>query len=364
MVEKSNTIVKRLNIVFILDHRLMHYRAPLFQRMTACNEITVIHRGPALDGNWKFTQVVREYKEFGPFLIVKNSVLDDIDVVVVMQNLRMIQYWLLPFKFWKNFALVFWGIGVSSSGGLPKKETLVSKFRGFCSAYADGLGFYSSYPLSFYPSRALKKAVVLGNSIESPGSADTSSAMKNSILFIGSLDSRKGLHLLLKVFARYLRKVDESSPVRLLRIVGDGPLLNELKTRVEGLGIEGAVLFEGEVLDPVLKKRFFECAAVTVSPLQAGLSVVESFSFGVPYITHEFPVSGGEFLSIIDGENGFLFDSEDCLLDKLLIIGNDRSEAARLGKNSFNFYQENLHLSLVAKRFNKLLNDAFIRYCG
>lgn len=352
----------RIRVLFVLDHRLMHYRAPLFQRLAVSYDITVIHRGPVLGGDWAFTQEVADYHKVGPFDLVRAGVRSNVDVLVVMQNLRLIQYWLLPFKFWRPYALVFWGIGVSSSGGLAKKKNLLSRVRGFCSSFADGIGFYSSYPLDFYPRRAIEKAVVVGNSVESPSAENTAENPKDSILFIGTLDARKGLPLLFKAFARYLKTLPASSDVRVLRVVGDGAMRGELEALAADLNISGAVRFEGAVTDAERKKAFFASAAVTVSPLQAGLSVAESFSFGVPYITHRNPISGGEYLSIKDGENGFLFETEDDLLAVLQRVGSNAEERVRLGNNAYDFYCQNLQMSQYAERFDKLLRESYERF--
>ena len=352
----------RIRVLFVLDHRLMHYRAPLFQRLAVSYDITVIHRGPVLGGDWAFTQEVADYHKVGPFDLVRAGVRSNVDVLVVMQNLRLIQYWLLPFKFWRPYALVFWGIGVSSSGGLAKKKNLLSRVRGFCSSFADGIGFYSSYPLDFYPRRAIEKAVVVGNSVESPSAENTAENPKDSILFIGTLDARKGLPLLFRAFARYLKTLPASSDVRVLRVVGDGAMRGELEALAADLNISGAVRFEGAVTDAERKKAFFASAAVTVSPLQAGLSVAESFSFGVPYITHRNPISGGEYLSIKDGENGFLFETEDDLLAVLQRVGSNAEERVRLGNNAYDFYYQNLQMSQYAERFDKLLRESYERF--
>lgn len=352
----------RMNVVFVLDHRLMHYRAPLFERLSNWHDVVVVHRGPALGGEWSFKQEVVPYRKAGPFDLVGASVASGVDVLVVMQNLRLIQYWFLPFMFWRRYALVFWGIGVSSAGGLAKKKSLLSRIRGFCSSFADGIGFYSSYPLDFYPRRAIGKAVVVGNSVESPAAENTADHPKDSILFIGTLDARKGLPLLFRAFARYLNTLPASSDVRLLRIVGDGSVRGELEALAEDLKISSSVRFEGAVTDAERKKAFFASAAVTVSPLQAGLSVAESFSFGVPYVTHRNPISGGEYLSIKDGENGFLFETEDELLAVLQRVGGNAEERIRLGNNAYDFYCQNLQMSQYAERFDKLLRESYERF--
>jgi glycosyltransferase involved in cell wall biosynthesis len=73
-------------------------------------------------------------------------------------------------------------------------------------------------------------------------------------LFIGTLDARKGLPLLFKVFVRYLKALPDGSAVRSLRLVGDGPQRKERwKTLAKSLNIADSVRFEGAVTDAQVK---------------------------------------------------------------------------------------------------------------
>lgn len=354
----------KLKVCFVLDHRLMHYRVPFFQRLASKYDVHVIYREPILCGDFDFKQIAARYTKIGSFEFVRVKYPEDFSVLVVMQNLRLIQYWLLPLMFWRRFAFVFWGIGVSSSGGLEKKRGLLTTIRDFVSSFADGIGFYSNYPLPFYSDRTKRKAVVVGNTVESPLSENMSRRPKDSFLFIGSLDKRKGLPLLFECFRRYLLEVADKSSVKLLHVVGDGPAREELEALVSSLGIGESVRFEGAVLDPKVKKEFFASAAAVISPLQAGLSVAESFSFGVPFITHKAPVSGGEYLSIVQGENGFLFETKMELVRALIYLGTNSRARVQLGNNAYKFYINNLQMEQFVARFEKLISDSYARFAG
>lgn len=354
----------KMKVCFVLDHRLMHYRIPFFQRLASEYDVYVISRGPILRGDFDFKQITARYTKIGSMEFVRVKYPEDFSVLVVMQNLRLIQYWLLPFMFWRRFAFVFWGIGVSSSGGLGKKRGLLTTIRDFVSSFSDGIGFYSNYPLPFYSEKTKKKAVVVGNTVESPLSENMSRRPKDCFLFIGSLDIRKGLPLLFECFRLYLSELADGSSVKLLRVVGDGPARGELEALASSLGIRGSVCFEGAVLDPKMKRQFFASAAAVISPLQAGLSVTESFSFGVPFVTHKTPISGGEYLSIAQGENGFLFETEEELVRVLVCLGMDSRERVQLGDKAYEFYINNLQMEQFVARFEKLISNSYDRFAG
>ena len=52
--------------------------------------------------------------------------------------------------------------------------------------------------------------------------------------------------------------------------------------------------------------NFYKFAYCSISYGQAGLSVLQAFAFGVPFLTTENAISGGEKHNIENGKNGFL----------------------------------------------------------
>jgi glycosyltransferase involved in cell wall biosynthesis len=349
-------------VAFILDHRLMPYRVGFFQRLGALFDVTVIHRGPAMDGNHGFAECVTRYRKVFGFELLDIPNLSCFNVVVAMQNLRFPQFWLLPLVPKRRWAIVYWGIGVSSQGGLARRRGLATILRDLLASLSDGVAFYSRYPLRFYSARTLSRAVVVGNSVESPLCFDSSSKPKNRFLFIGALEGRKGLPILIRAFEQFLRGEASPKRIELLRIVGDGPLREEIVTLVGKLGMAKRVVFEGSVLDAERKRAFFSDAVACFSPCQAGLSVVESFSFGVPFVTARTPVSGGEFLSIEDGVTGFFCQSGEDLSSVMRYFDEEAVGGAKMGAACFELYKKELHISEVVGRFETLIRDACARF--
>lgn len=338
-------------IAFILDHKLHHYRAPLFERLGGFYDVTVFHRGPVIDGYNSFAQEIVSYKKLGPFELIQSlPELKCFNSVLVMQNLRLLNLYLLPLRSSKNIYSM-WGIGTSSAKGLGTEFRLSILLRNIVTLMYRGLALYSSVPVQNYWRVNRKKISIVGNSVVNEKAADSSNHDKNYFLFIGSLNKRKGLKELLTSFVAAKQKY----PSLQLKIVGDGPEKLSIEQQILDLGLKDNVQLLGAVFDPEEKQRIFASAYCVISPLQAGLSVVESFSYGVPFVTSSTAITGGESQSIIHNVNGVLFDSIDELADVITSFVDGRRNSAFLGKNAFAFHHEHLAFELYVERFKTFI---------
>src|SRR5690606_36609523 len=125
---------------------------------------------------------------------------------------------------------------------------------------------------------------------------------RNSLLFIGTLYKEKGVIMLLEAFRNLINSYEGTL---MLDVIGDGPELGSLKMWVERNGIKNKVNFHGKITNEKELKPYFQNAIACVSPFQAGLSVIKSLAYGVPFVTTKFPITGGEYTSIIEGVTGF-----------------------------------------------------------
>lgn len=341
--------VKR--IAFILDHELLHYRVPLFEALSDCYDITVFHKGPKVEHTLAFSQHVFLYKKLGPFQLISNfPSLSSFDAVVIMQNLRVLNLYTLPIKY-KKKPILMWGIGTSSSRGLGSESRLSLFIRNCITLLYKGVALYSQIPVNNYWNNNRKKISVVGNSVINEKAINTSSHNKKHFLFFGSLNKRKGLIELIEAF----KKAISSVPNLQLLVVGDGEEKDEIEQKVLELELKDNVQLLGAIYDRSQKQQVFSNAYCVISPLQAGLSVVESFSYGVPFVTSTTAISGGEAQSIIHDENGVLFNNIETLSDIIVSFVDGRRNSAYLGNNAFNFYQENLRFDLYVNRFKEFI---------
>ena len=74
--------------------------------------------------------------------------------------------------------------------------------------------------------------------------------------------------------------------------------------------------------------------------MQAGLSVLESMGCGVPFITSENAITGGESFNIQHGVNGILMKNLGDLKNIILDISKDTSKYIKMGERAYRHYWE------------------------
>lgn len=108
-----------------------------------------------------------------------------------------------------------------------------------------------------------------------------------SILFVGRLCARKGLHYLLEAIGIVQKKI----PRVKVYIVGEGELLDSLKEVVKELGITENVFFEGKVSEKELVDWYNSVELFVLPSVFEGFGIVclESLACGTPVIATEVP---------------------------------------------------------------------------
>jgi len=123
------------------------------------------------------------------------------------------------------------------------------------------------------------------------------------ILFLGTLEPRKNLPVLLDAYAR-LRALDPSAP-RLVIAGGKGWYYQSVFERARTLGLEGHITFAGYVSRRE-QPLWYSCAELFVYPSiyeGFGLPVVEALACGTPTVTStvsSMPEAGGDVAVLVD----------------------------------------------------------------
>jgi sugar transferase (PEP-CTERM/EpsH1 system associated) len=121
---------------------------------------------------------------------------------------------------------------------------------------------------------------------------------------IGRLCEVKTQDVLLRAFVGLRKQVPE---VRLV-LVGDGPLMGELRGLAANLGLEPCVSFVGYQAQPERFLDLMDVFALTSRSEGMPLSVLEAWAAGVPVVASRV---GGLPELIEDGRNGLLFPAGD-----------------------------------------------------
>lgn len=326
--------------ILIITNQIPHYRIALYEKLCDDFEVTVAHKGSVID-NSRFKEIIYQEKGIGPFWSFKHSIIsDDFDVVVAYLNVRLVNLYRLIFGKKKPFKIILNGIGVAAS--YTKKydsgkavawitKQLVSR--------ADASVFYDDYPVIKYSAMGVdpNKLFVAFNTVyvNEQYLRLPDSRQRDTYLFIGSLYKEKGLKQLLEVYTEARKKrIDLPN----LNIVGDGPDRSYAQYYIDKNDLQDNISILGQIEDDAQLQPIFISAICSISPGQAGLSVQKSFAFGVPFLTSRYPITGGEYTSIIENVTGFFFDGTNKdLLDKLVQI-KDRQDLDLVRENCREFY--------------------------
>ncbi len=177
---------------------------------------------------------------------------------------------------------------------------------------------------------------------------------KTVIVSIGRLALEKNVDELLG----NMRALAKSHPEIVLLIVGGGPYAEVLKELVLDMGLKGHVFFTGMV-SPDLIPEYFQLGKLFVCASQSeaqGLTYIESLASGIPLLCKYDKCLENV---LIEGRNGFFFDSPQSFIEKLLSLLADSEKYERLCKNaeaSAGSYSKEVFGSRVEKVYEAAIN--------
>lgn len=342
--------------VLIIQATVPHYRIPIFNELAKTVDLTVVYdRGSVPDGANFATKKVDIINIKNKLWIHKKNMIrmaKKYDVVISMLDPSYLTTRLLC-KLRKKTKLILWGIGVAASYGVrfdSLAETALSYMKMI--NQADAALFYSRYPVDKYSKMGVpeSKLFVANNTVQV---LPIEERERNSILFVGSLYRAKKIFELLEC---YKKAHSMCNTLPALVIVGDGEDAEPVKKWVEENHYEQQILLPGAIYDEKTLSEYFSDAIVCISPDQAGLSVLKSFGYGVPFVTHKDAITGGERLNIEDGINGVLFDSFDEITEIIKECADHPENYVEMGKNAKKYYDENRTVSHMVSGFIDAIN--------
>lgn len=148
----------------------------------------------------------------------------------------------------------------------------------------------------------LKNSVIIPNPITV--NTYSHSVDKNKVVSVGRLTAQKNHNLLLEAFA----DVSKKFPLSYLEIYGKGELENDLRNKINKLGLKEKVFLQGNVND--VHTRISDAAVFCLTSDYEGLSnaFLEAMMMGIPCVSTN---CAGADEYIRNGENGFLVNIGD-----------------------------------------------------
>lgn len=267
----------------------------------------------------------------------------DPDTLVVEANPRYLSTWLaVRWMHNRGRPVLGWGLGVPRTGN-PLERLLRKFFLGSL----DGVIAYSRRGADEYRALGVKQVTVAYNAVSPrpktrPAARKPEGADKPRVLFVGRLQSRKRLDILLQACA--------SLPVDLqpdVVVIGDGPAraaFEELANRVyPQVVFTGAV--HGEDLEP-----YFQNADLFALPGTGGLAVQQAMAHGLPVIVAQ---GDGTQDDLVRPENGWQVPPGDQIaFSKTLHQAlSDIPRLRAMGVESFRIVSEEINLDTMVDKF-------------
>lgn len=242
--------------------------------------------------------------------------------------------------------VIGWGLGSPTVSGIRKqrRSSFLRQFDAMISYSQRGADEYAA--LGF----PLERIFVAHNAVSPPPASPNPDRPPNfntrpSILFVGRLQARKRIELLLRACARL-----DSNP-RLV-IVGDGPEREKLESLARD--IYPVAEFPGARHGSELRPYFVE-ADLFVLPGTGGLAIQEAMSYGLPVIVAR---GDGTQDDLVRQDNGWQIppDDLDALISTMKDALSDVARLRRMGEESYRIVREEINIEKMVEKFVAALN--------
>lgn len=146
----------------------------------------------------------------------------------------------------------------------------------------------------------------------------------NNFIYVGRLVVEKKVMQLLKAFHHSLDRLPDKCN---LIIIGEGPERENLSSYIEAYGLHARVLMPGHLSDFEQLRCYYDTCLASVSPGYVGLSITQSFAFGVPMIISRHEPHSPEIEAAIPDENCVFYSDvgQDTLAHAMLQMIRDRN---------------------------------------
>jgi glycosyltransferase involved in cell wall biosynthesis len=174
--------------------------------------------------------------------------------------------------------------------------------------------------------------------------------------YVGSLVRSKGVLNLIRSI--YLLKSKHKFRDIYLLIIGDGPLIEDLKVKIKEYGVSENVILKGYVQHHILPYYYNMMKLLVLPSYTEGLPsvILEAMACGTPVLA----TSVGAVPDIIkDGETGFLLKSNDPehIARKIIELLNNPELLKKVSENAYNHVRENFSYEKTLESWRRILSE-------
>jgi len=236
----------------------------------------------------------------------------------------------------RNYKIIAWEhlsyINIKSKYWVLLRRLAYKRIFAIVALNPEEKSFYKSLnPRSVYipnPVRTLKLSPKYDNSNKS-----------KIILSVGRFSSEKGFDLIIPIASKFLKNKENWK----FRLIGDGPLREDLIIKIKNNNLENKVEIEG--FKRSIEEDYANAAILLMTSFQEcfPLVLLEAMSMGVPCVSFNCP-TGPKFI-IEDGLDGFLVEplDIDSVVERLELLAENEELRCKMG---------NIAAANIKKKFN------------
>ena len=339
----------------ILQGILPFYRKYFFNELGKIYDLTVVHSGLALsDETDLFSEKVLEVINFRKFKwqvgLFRTLIELQPDIIVGGDDLKYVNWLISRYLTRSKVIWSWWGVD-------ENRNKLLSRIKlKYLFPRKDNFLFYDRCSLNKVRNYGIdKKRLFLANNTVY---VEQSTFIKNfekrfSFLNVGSLDDRKQNDVLIRCFSKLVQLRGGQYK---LYLIGEGAQKDYLLSLVREYSMQDNIFLVGRIENYQELKFFYDLSLASVSFGQAGLAILQSMAFGVPFLTKENAITGGELSNVMNGVNGILCeDSESSLLESLVWCVNNHLKCQEMGFNAFTYYRTSASVNGMLKAFKSAI---------
>ncbi len=335
----------------IIQKNIPHYRYNFFELLSKRVDLTVIHSDPTFNERdvgfkVKFIPVKKIFFLEIQYGLLKFLSIEKPKYLVIMMDLHFLHVLLFGLFNFLKLKIIWWGPWITNF-------KLANRVKLYLMSKHPSILYCEKHKIEFINKNIDPKKLFVSNNTIGVENRLMSykSKKKDTILFIGTLNERKGLIEILEIFKNIINSIPKKI---VLLIIGDGYMKDKIEYFIKTNPVlKNRVILKGKISKSDKLNNFFNRSLISVSMNQAGLSVLHSFANGVPFLTLENAISGGEKWNIVNDINGFLCKDNIEFMNKLLYYINNPEFCIRMGKNAYKYYDKKATPELMVNNFLK-----------
>ncbi len=314
-----------------------------------------------------FLDIFTPLFEFKPTVVIAELALG------IMSN-----YLLLGLRPSLRYKLILWSHGYNRKKGFHPEKSVVDKLRVWWMNKADAVILYGQEGKKMFVPHIKdnKKIFVAQNTLDTPtllkirdkldkiGKKEVKKQLgftkRYDLIYMGRLLKEKEPDRLIDVYKIISKKIDSIE----LHIVGNGPMMGELKAKTRKLKDEDRNLkirFWGAITDDEVTAKMLYASDLMVMPGYLGLSIVHSFCFHCPVVSQKQGVNGPfhspEIEYVIDGKTGFLtpYDNNKLMAEIIIDYLLDEAKSKEMKQKTKKMIEKVCSLDNMIRGFSEAI---------